>query len=94
VPHDNFPGLRAPLWIAAFGLLALGGCVDPIARQDFIDPSLGDAVAANKAIHTADPWPRDSFDTRLPSDGQRAAGGLQRYRASPADAVKLAPGTQ
>jgi hypothetical protein len=66
--------------LSALCLLTLGGCVDPGAHQDFIDPTIGDAVAANKAMQIADPWPRRSFDTRLPGNGGRAASSIEQYR--------------
>ncbi len=65
---------------AILALTALAGCIDPVAREDSIDPSFGNAVAANKAVHIANPWPRESFDTRLASDGGPAVAGLKQYR--------------
>ncbi len=75
----NAARLLAPL--AAAALVALGGCADALRRSDFVTDRTGDATAANKAIHVVDPWPRESFDTRLPTDAGRVAGPAGRYRA-------------
>jgi type IV pilus biogenesis protein CpaD/CtpE len=64
-------------------MLGLGGltaCQDLAAHQDFIDPTIGDAVAANKAMQTIDPWPRRSFGREIPADGDRAAKAIENYR--------------
>ncbi len=66
--------------LALVALLPVAGCVDPLARVDYIDPSIGDAVAANRAIQTGDPWPRRSFDPDTQSDGARAAADIAKYR--------------
>ena len=60
-------------------LVTLGGC-DATRRSDFIVDHIGDAVAANKAIHTSDPWPRESFDTRIRHEGVRGAAAVSNYR--------------
>lgn len=64
--------------------LLLGGCADTLRRSDFLSDQAGDAVAANKAIHIVDPWPRESFDPRLPVDGGRVAAPVTRYRSGEA----------
>ena len=84
--------------LATCACLTLGGCADTLTRSDFLTAHTGDAVSANKAIHIVDPWPRESFDTRLPGDGARIAGTVSRYRnVEPAAAGARAPqsgGTQ
>jgi len=80
---------------AIIGLLLIAGCVDPVARNDYIDASAGDAVAANRAMQTGEPWPRDSFDTRPRSDGARALNDIQKYRSGVVVGDgKSAPSTQ
>lgn len=49
-------------------------------RSDKVTLSAGNAVAANEAIHTVDPWPRASADRRIPANGERMAGAHERYR--------------
>lgn len=98
LPAD-LPRLPRPLF-AALLCLALGGCADSLSRSDFLTEHTGDAVAANKAIHIANPWRRDSFDTSIPADGMRSAATVNRYRAgadAPAAAAPARPagaGTQ
>jgi hypothetical protein len=70
----------------AFGLAA---CVDHtsayLERRDTILPGAGDAMRANAAIHTIDPWPRAAANTTLAYDGERAARAVERYRTRPLD---------
>jgi len=65
--------------IAAVGL-ALGGCEQYLARQDFIEPYTGDAVRQNLAVQTPDPWPRAAYVTGIPTDGYRQGGAIKKYR--------------
>ena len=58
----------------------LGGCSEYLSRQDRIAFGAGDAMAANKVVHVNDPWPRDGFDTRPSTMGQRLVPPVQRYR--------------
>lgn len=69
-----------PRAAALAALAMLSGCVDPAKRSDILSENFGDATAANKAIHIADPWPRDSFDTRVRGDGARGAAAAAAYR--------------
>lgn len=87
-PADN-PALDAIIPVlgrlAAFAALAalvlLGGCSENLARSDMITPYAGDALAANAAIQTIDPWPAAAANRRSSTDGQKALGALKRYRA-------------
>lgn len=72
----------------------LAGCSDLYYdRRDTIALSAGDAIAANAAEHTVDPWPPHSGDTNIPSSGQKMATAIERYRANktvqPQDAMML-----
>lgn len=60
--------------------LLLSGCADYERRSDLVSIHAGEALAANRAIQTIDPWPRESFDPVLRSDGQRMEGAIRRYR--------------
>jgi hypothetical protein len=65
---------------AALGTM-LGACSDDYsARRDTIAPWAGDAIAANAAQQTVDPWPRQSGDTQLAANGQRVQAAFERYR--------------
>lgn len=50
------------------------------SRRDTIRLGAGDAMAHNRAVHTIDPWPVHSKDTRIDMDGKRAMVGVERYQ--------------
>src|SRR5215813_5806348 len=65
-------------------------------RSDTITPSAGNAKEVNAAIHVIDPWPRYSGNRRIPANGARMTGAIQRYRANQAgrpEAPAGQPGT-
>jgi hypothetical protein len=39
-------------------------------------------MAANRAIHTIDPWPYHSQNTQIDVDGKRAEVGMKRYESN------------
>ena len=73
-------------------LFSVGGCtqttryaaVDPaqeyLQRVDTVTASAGNAKEVNTRIHVIDPWPRYVGDTRIPGNGERMAGAVERYR--------------
>ena len=54
-------------------------------RKDGVTVGAGNAKAVNSATHIIDPWPRNVGNTRIPGDGQRMSGAIERYR----DVTKL-----
>jgi hypothetical protein len=40
----------------------------------------GDAKAVNAAAHVIDPWPRNAGDLRIPGNGARLVGAIERYK--------------
>jgi hypothetical protein len=73
--------------IAAAGLIGalLAGCSDPglyLDRRDAIALGAGDAVAANTAMQTIDPWPPQSANTHIASNGQKMQSAIERYRTN------------
>ena len=67
---------------AALGAM-LGGCSDLyMDRRDQIGPSAGDAIAANQAMQTNDPWPAHSGNTNLAFNGQKMQSAVERYRTN------------
>jgi hypothetical protein len=50
-------------------------------RSDSITPDAGNAKDVNAAIHVIDPWPRYSGNRRIPGNGARMTGAIQRYRS-------------
>lgn len=75
----------------AFALLATSG---PARGGDFLDDwtsqyrqrvegvtvGAGDAKAANEAAHIIDPWPRSAGNQRIPGNGARMVGAIERYK--------------
>jgi hypothetical protein len=49
-------------------------------RKDTVTLGAGDAKAVNSATHVIDPWPRNVGNTRIPGNGERMAGAVERYR--------------
>jgi len=49
-------------------------------RVEGIDDTSGNARNVNAAIHMHDPWPRRVRDRRIPVDGERMTGAVERYR--------------
>jgi hypothetical protein len=73
--------------MSAAGLLAalLAGCSDPglyLDRRDAIARGAGAAVAANAAMQTSDPWPPQSGNTHIASNGQKMQSAIERYRTN------------
>jgi hypothetical protein len=83
-------------------LISAGGCtqttrnaaIDPTQeysqRADTVTLSAGNAKEVNTRIHEIDPWPRYVGDTRIPGNGERMAGAVDRYR----DVSKQSKGPQ
>jgi hypothetical protein len=76
---------RAATVIAAACLcgVLLSACSDPglyLDRRDSIAFGAGDAVAANAAMQTINPWPRESGNPQLTANGQRMQSAVERYR--------------
>jgi hypothetical protein len=57
---------------------------DPFAqylrRSDSITSSAGDAKSTNSVTHIIDPWPPYVGNRRIPGNGQRMSGAVERYR--------------
>ena len=68
---------------------ACGGCwagvyespaAEYLHRSDTITLSAGNAKDVNAAIRTIDPWPRQVRNRRIPGNGERMVGAMQRYQ--------------
>ena len=85
-----------PLWpfavaaVLAFGIVA-AGCTDYYHHRETISVNTGDAVRANIAIHTIDPWPPHAQDTNIRYSGKRMRHAIDRYNAGPEDPKKVGP---
>jgi hypothetical protein len=51
-----------------------------LQRTDKIFAGAGDAKEVNAATHVIDPWPRYVGNRRIPADGERMVGAVERYR--------------
>ncbi len=69
--------------------LVVGGCWSDVyenpasqyvSRSDTITLGAGNAKDVNAATHVVDPWPRNVNNRRIPADGQRMVGAVQRYQ--------------
>jgi hypothetical protein len=49
-------------------------------RKNGVTLEGGNAAAVNSATHIIDPWPRNVGNTRIPGNGERMAGAVERYR--------------
>ena len=79
--------------------VALGGCSDMyFDRRDAIAPGAGDAIAANEAVQTIDPWPAPSGNTNIAENGQRMQSAVERYRTNivtqPVDPMQMQSANQ
>ena len=77
--------------LALLACLSLGGCIDYERRSDLISPHAGEAMMANRAIQTIDPWPREAFNQTLRGDGPRMEAVVQRYRSPDTTSAPAAP---
>jgi hypothetical protein len=74
------PAMRALAAIIGFGAI-LGGCSDIYYdRRETVLFGADNAVAANAAVQTIDPWPRASADRHASANGERVAAAIARYR--------------
>lgn len=51
-----------------------------LQRSDKIFAGAGDAKDVNAATHVIDPWPRYVGNRRIPANGERMVGAIERYR--------------
>ena len=68
---------------------AAGGCwpygnegAQYLHRSDTVTLSAGNAKDVNAATQVIDPWPRYVGDRRIPANGERMVGAIQRYQRS------------
>lgn len=83
------PPVRSMARPIAAGLAALvlgttlAGCSDLyFDRRDAVTLGAGDAIAANEAEQTIDPWPAHSGNTNIAANGQKMQSAVERYRTN------------
>jgi hypothetical protein len=81
--------MRLPSLTIASALVAwlAAGCTaeqrhEYLAHSDTQTLGAGDAVAANKATHTINPWPVQAQNTQIDMDGKRAQLATKRYETN------------
>lgn len=68
---------------AALLAVTLGACSDIyFDRRDTVALGAGDAIAANEAEQTIDPWPARSGNTNIAANGQRMQSAIEHYRTN------------
>src|SRR5260221_14611889 len=92
----RFTCFAAAMTFAGAGLVscaALAWDQDPAAqylqRSDKITLSAGNAKEVNAATHVIDPWPPYVGNRRIPGNGERMVGAVERYRD--VNKIPLAP---
>lgn len=60
--------------------LVLGGCAEYTARNEFLSPNFGKALASNTAMQTVNLNPAAAQNTRLKTDGTIATNAIETYR--------------
>ena len=76
----EYPAKRALAAIIGLGAI-VGGCSDIYYdRRETVLFGADNAVAANNAVQTVDPWPRGSANRNASTNGQVVAAAIERYR--------------
>jgi hypothetical protein len=80
--------MRSPSHNARFGAIlvaalavSVAGCVDYTNRFDSVNLAAGDAIDANAAIHTIDPWPLEAGRTYIDASGRKIIQAVDGYTA-------------
>jgi len=81
---------RSRRWLLLLGtslLLLASGCTNDQlypyqAHTDKVTLGAGNASAANRAVHTIDPWPQYSQKTQIDTEGNRALVAVRRYETN------------
>ncbi len=72
----------------------LAGCSDLyFDRREGVMFGPGDAVAANVAMQTIDPWPAVAADRKLQANGERIQRAIERYRQNKTTQLKTLEGS-
>ncbi|WP_421980298.1 hypothetical protein [Roseibium sp.] len=79
---------------ALAAVLLLGGCADYMSHRDTVTVGAGSAMQANMGIHTVQPFPRQAYNTNLPTDGQTAVNAQERYLTPGDSDVVTAAGSE
>jgi hypothetical protein len=76
----DHPAKRALAAVIGLGAI-VGGCSDIYYdRRETVLFGADNAVAANNAVQTVDPWPPGSANRNASTNGQVVAAAIERYR--------------
>ena len=99
---NKFSKLTSVSTLLAITLL-VSSCNQVVSRRDSLAPSFGNAMAANTALQTIDPWPRNVENTHIHTDGVKTGNAIERYQtpvsseesssSSAVQAAEIAPKT-
>lgn len=97
-PRSKGRLIATALAAAALGT-ALCGCSEMyFDHREGVTSGAGDAVAANEAMQTIDPWPARSGNPNIATNGQRMQSAVERYRTNnvtqPVDPMQLESSNQ
>jgi hypothetical protein len=70
---DGRPAFGEPPWDDPFAAYT--------QRTIAINPTAGNAQAANEVLQTATPWPRYSSNTNIPGNGPRIVGAVHNFES-------------
>jgi hypothetical protein len=70
---DGRPAFGEPPWDDPFAAYT--------QRTIAINPTAGNAQAANEVLQTATPWPRYSSNTNIPGNGPRMVGAVHNFES-------------
>lgn len=84
--RSDRPLARCVVALALTSVLA-SACTDDqryeyLAHTDTVTEGAGDAVAANKAVQTINPWPVHSQNKNIDLDGKRGHLAVRRYETN------------
>jgi hypothetical protein len=51
-----------------------------VQRVEGVTTSAGNAKSVNSAVHIIDPWPPYAGNRRIPANGARMVGAIERYK--------------
>ncbi|WP_248157103.1 hypothetical protein [Roseibium sediminicola] len=70
---------RTDVFFLVLPAVLLAGCADYMSHRDTVTFGAGNAMEANMAIHTAQPFPPRAYDTNIERDGKSAVNAQDRY---------------
>lgn len=72
--------IRRNNWIfISISAVLLSGCADYMSHRDTVSYGAGNALEANIAIHTVNPFPSQAYNTQIDRDGRSVANAQERY---------------